>query len=63
MKKLINYFNDCWPLLSSILIWVLKGSMRNVVKNRFPGSLNGDWEMILKAGLGITEKMRLANYC
>jgi hypothetical protein len=30
--------------------------MRNVVKNRFCGSLNGDWEMILKAGLGITEK-------
>jgi hypothetical protein len=37
--------------------------MRNVVKNRFCGSLNGDWEMILKAGLGVTEKMRLANYC
>ena len=59
MKRLINYehFNDRWPILFSILIWVSairKGGMRNVVKNRFCGSLNGDWEMILKAGLGIT---------
>jgi hypothetical protein len=30
--------------------------MRNVVKNRFPGSLNGDWELILKAGLEFPEK-------